>query len=480
MRALTLDVFVDAPGVDHSNFKSHDSIFEYDIVFWDAANTLETYALERGNPYYKGAPRLDSHSSVRIWEDILRRRKEFEEFLNMGRILVIFTAPPQQFYFDTGKRDTSGTGKNRHVTILLDSADLQEKAIPGTFEISAGQGRGVSPMHSSFRSLWRTHRDRWCYRAVLDTYPGDPIAVVEGTNKCIGSIRQQEQGGMLVFLPDLEGPDFPDNAVTEDVSGGAPSPEFATEVEVPEVFDPASSDLLEWVRSLRPSSGEAAPPWVHRLQFDDEKDASTRLMQLKEQIADLNRQVEDLEVEQNSFTEWKRLIYSQGDPLERQAIEAFKLLGFDAQAGPEGRADIMLRRGEAVAVVEVKGLSKSAAERNAAQLEKWVSGELAEGVPLVKGILVVNAWRDLPPDLRRDPAFPDQMIDFSTRRNHCLITGLQLLAIARTCMEYPERADSIAEEILQTVGVLPNWDSPQSIFADPETGRQHPVATQGE
>jgi len=49
-----------------------------------------------------------------------------------------------------------------------------------------------------------------------------------------------------------------------------------------------------------------------------------------------------------------------------------------------------------IAVVEVKGLGKSAAENNAAQLEKWVSEYyLTKGIK-PKGILIVNAYKDVP------------------------------------------------------------------------------------
>ncbi|MFI6084587.1 hypothetical protein ACIBBB_27045 [Streptomyces sp. NPDC051217] len=468
MRAITLDVFIDAPDVEHSNFSSHDSIFEYDIAFWDPANTLQTYSLEPGKPYYKGSPRLDSHDSVRVLQDILRRRKEFQEFLNMGRTIVVFMAPPQQFYFDTGKRDKSGTGRNQQVTVLLEVLDLQEKVIPYKIQASAGQGRGVSPKHDTFRALWRTHRDRWSYRAVLDEFPGETIAVVEGTGKCIAAQKRNNANGMLILLPDMDGPDFEEVRETQDVSQGDlkidENPD--TEIEVPEEYDPASVDLLTWVRSLRSESGDVAPPWLQRFQFQEERRSALTLSEIKGKMAQLASEMEELENTQRIAREWKRLVYSQGTPLEQQAIAAFRLLGFDAHPGPEGRADIIMTRNECRAAVEVKGLSKSAGERNAAQLEKWVSGEIAEGTPKVKGILVVNAWRDLAPDLRTEPAFPAQMISFSERREHCLISGIQLLAMVRHCMENPDQADSIAQKIIQTVGVLSGWNELPKLFGD--------------
>ncbi|MFD7897412.1 hypothetical protein [Streptomyces sp. NPDC059743] len=472
MRTLTLDLWLDAPGVDYSDFGSMDSIFEYDIVFWDPANTLETYNFEPGKTHYKGAPRLDSHDSVRILKDIQRRRKEFSEFLAMGRTLVIFGAPPQEFYYDTGKREKSGTGRNQQVTVLLDSSSLLE-ALPVEIEMSAARGQGISPKHSGFRSIWRAHKDRWRYRVVFDKYAGDSIAVVEGTNKCIASILRYDAGGILLFLPDLEELDSPevvDGDVKVDPASETSESQSTSAAEViEELIDPAAVDLISWVKSLGVLHGQSIPPWLERCEFPEDVENAEHVKRIKEDILALKQRLEELEVESDNSRQWKQLIYAQGVPLERQAMQAFEAIGFESQQGPEGRADILLRKNGVRAVVEVKGVSKSAAEKNAAQLEKWVSEEIVDGESKVKGILLVNAWREIAPDVRSEPAFPSQMVDFSVRREHCLMTGGQLLAMVRACMANPSRADSIASEILQTVGVLEGWDDPGFLLSGAKT-----------
>lgn len=126
--------------------------------------------------------------------------------------------------------------------------------------------------------------------------------------------------------------------------------------------------------------------------------------------------------------ERKILFTGSGAALEHVDEKALTALGFEVESGAPGRTDRVLTFGGTPAVIEIKGKAKSAAEKDAAQLEKWVAGHHVEHEVQPKGILLVNAWRDLTlADRESRPTFPEQMLEYSTGRGHCLITGLQLL-----------------------------------------------------
>ncbi|CAM5677747.1 hypothetical protein STENM36S_08171 [Streptomyces tendae] len=467
-RVLALDVYLNAPGVTHDNFRSAATIFEYDVVFWDPANTLDTYQFSIGDPYYKGDPRIADHETNSLAQDLIRRRNEFKEFITMGRTLVIFTAPAQHFWYDTGKRDKSGTGRNQKVTTLVDRMDLMEAAIPAKFRVSPAEGARISARQSSFRPLLSGTPDRWWYRAILEEYPGEPLAVVSGTSKCVGSIKRYTDGGMLLLLPDLQGPDHPDSSENvEELDADEPSVPLEELTEEPEEdleADKASLELITWVESLRTQNREAPPPWLQRYQFSEDAETARKIAELEAEKAEILAKVESLQGDKEISDAWKRLLYATGDELETQVLEAFRILGFQAERGPEGRADIVLHLDTKHAVVEVKGLNGSAAEKNAAQLEKWISEEMLSGSGRVKGILVVNSYRHIPPEERSSPAFPHQMVTFSTPREHCLVTSVQLLAMVRAVVEDPSKAPSISEELLDTTGVVTGWEDVASLF----------------
>jgi hypothetical protein len=106
--------------------------------------------------------------------------------------------------------------------------------------------------------------------------------------------------------------------------------------------------------------------------------------------------------------------------------------------GPPGRTDFIVRCGDRVAVIEANEFGGSAGERNSAQLEKWVAEYFDAHDVHPKPILVVNAHR-AEQDLgkRREP-FPNQMLDYATRRGHCLLTGMQLLGAVLDVEARPE------------------------------------------
>ncbi|MER5417814.1 hypothetical protein [Streptomyces virginiae] len=470
-RILTLDAYLDAPNVTHGAFRDPATIFEYDVVFWDPANTLRTYQYALGNSYFKGEPRISDHETLSILSDVTRRNREFVDFLAMGRTLAIFVSPEQGFYFDTGKREKSGTGRNQKVTTIVDRLDLL-KAIPGGFKVVPAQGRRIGARSSAFSALVSGAPDRWWYRAILEDFPGDPLAVVAGTSKCVGSIQRNENGGILLLLPDLQGPDYVDDESEVGDSGGE---ELSASLDglVDELGDAqgddlgedqASRELVAWVESLRLDVGEPAPPWLQRYKFSEDVEAAAEMARLEEERERVVGAIEDLKGVVEVSDRWKRLLYASGDDLESQVMEAFRLLGFEAESGPEDRADILLRLNGRVAVVEVKGLNGSAAEKNAAQLEKWISEEMLSGAGKPKGILVVNAYRQIPPEGRKKPTFPHQMVTFCTPREHCLVSTSQLLSMARKVMDDPSLAPSIAESLMGATGVLAGWDDVSSAF----------------
>ncbi len=169
-----------------------------------------------------------------------------------------------------------------------------------------------------------------------------------------------------------------------------------------------------------------------------------------------------LKQEQEESEAKDQLFLGTGRALELQVKEVLQLLGGTVTEPEPGRDDWKVEFPERRAVVEVKGVKKSAAEKYAAQLEKWVATEMEQLGIAPKGILVVNTWREIELDLRTEKDFPDQMLPYSEGRDHCLVTGLQLFAIRVDIEEDPARAKYWRDKILNTSGILldtPEWQT---------------------
>ena len=469
MRILALDTTLNLPGVDTDEFRSTRSLYEYDVVFWDPARTLSTY---RTSIPYGGLPRIADHESPRFSSDIVRRNKEINGFLELGRTFVVFLAPPQEAYYATGETKSSGTGRNQKVTTIVKKFDILD-TIPVPFTLEAAHGSTIEPTDDGFRSAWRADKEAWHYRSILSDNPGKVIAKIQGTEKAVGAVVKTKHGGILLLLPEFY-PILEESEEEPEGAGSAPSAEHEekpnnvdqTKGEPPK--DPALEALFEWIRGMRGGKEEALPGWADGYKFTEEIGIENELSQLEAQLQKIQEGIDSAKSRKATLNQWKLLFTGTGTALEEQAKEAFQILGFEVEDGPTGRSDLRLKRNGETAVVEVKGVGKSAAEKNAAQLEKWLSEERLDGTENPKGILLANTWRSLPLDQRTEPSFPNQMLAFSTAREHCLITGIQLLAMARHCLADPSKKDEIAESLMRTIGPMPNWSDLDEIFANTE------------
>lgn len=132
--------------------------------------------------------------------------------------------------------------------------------------------------------------------------------------------------------------------------------------------------------------------------------------------------------------------------------EIFSELGFEILQAEKNRDDLIVKYGDDIAVVEIKGLSHSAGEKNAAQLEKWRATYLEIHGVNPKGILLVNTYRETPLAERNQPDFPEQMLRYAVGREHCLITAVQFLTLYYEAVKNPQFKEAIIKSLFETVG----------------------------
>ncbi|HEX8078764.1 MAG TPA: hypothetical protein VF557_00990 [Jatrophihabitans sp.] len=462
MLSLDCELGVDE---DHFQFGSSVSLYDYDVVFWKPSETLRIYSTYSGT--FKGKDSLSEHQSARLISDVERRRAEFLEFVEMGRCLVVILPGDTEVYVDTGERTYSGTGRNRTTNQIVKKFDLMS-AIPTNIERTYGTGVEMTSANDLMASLFRKTRAYWAYRCVLKNDKTiRPLLHVKGTKKSVAGLIKTKSGGLLILLPDLLLPfaddeEHEDDADSSDGTGDVESKGEAVDEQDDEAW-PADL-LLSWIESMVVEPDSSLPSWTANYRFPSEVERAAKQIELERELAEVQHRLDIVKAEQAQDERWKTLITGSGPALERRVREALELFGFALEEGDAGRTDLRGEyKGQRI-VVEVKGVTKSAAEKNAAQLEKWISEEIADGAH-AKGILVVNTWRDTPLRNRTEGDFPDQMLRYCIQREHCLVTGLQLLAMARACHEDGSRKAEIAELLMTTVGPIENWTDLPGIFA---------------
>lgn len=452
MRVLSLD-FDPTFGNDavRSQFAGDDSVFDFDLVIWDPASSYEWYTQYEDS--YQGLPSLSDNSSVRLRADISRRKKEFAEFVNSGRTLVIITRPPQQCYAATGSVEHSGTGRNRATIRHVDKVDLLNALPVKTTQFLKARGTRIEvDGDGPLSSLLRTYRKDLCYEATMVDPPGSSLGHVVGTDRIVASVQRAKSGGHLVFLPTVNLLRDDDDELDEDADEEASLyRDNAWEFQ---------RDLIETLRQLDGSTEISRPAWASAYSTSEQRRLSDETSKQQKRVETAREKLAKLQKDAQSAEARDQLYLGTGRALEVQVKGVLEALGGEVTEPDPGRDDWKVVFPEAKAVVEVKGVGKSAAEKHAAQLEKWVATELEASGSAPKGLLVVNTWKDISLEERTEPDFPAQMLPYSAGRDHCLMTGLQLFTILSEIEKDSSKAEFWRKKILKTAGVLegaPDW-----------------------
>lgn len=335
------------------------------------------------------------------------RHAEFLEFLALGRTIVVLTA-----------------SLNIETFIPVQNLELQP--------ISGDRVDVSGPDH--LKAFWESVKVDMQFLAHFGSSPGQPFLFVPATKKAVATLIKFN-GGHLLFIPWLK------------LNERYPS----KHQEQSERFLAAFKKLNAHLAPKK--SAVSLPVWSKYYGWERERELSESLLSLQKQSDQIAKQIGIKTVELEIEDKLKILFTGKGDALVDVVMDVFKELGAKANPGEPGRDDVVIEFEGKYAVIEVKGKKSSAAESDAAQLEKWVAGFKEEKGFDPKGILLIDAHCETPLMERTEDAFPHQMLKYSTQREHCLITTTQLLGLLLKARTNPEKRKDLVNGLFSTVGV---------------------------
>jgi hypothetical protein len=374
------------------SLSSDDTLHGYDLIIWNLSTPRS---------------RIDE-------DDLDRRRKEFRHHLAARRPVVVFLG------FDDDE--------------LQSDESLLREFLGLDLRLSRGKGTHPEIIHPGIRELAEWARNVTEFRAYMDDPPGTPLLRIPKTTHVVGSVAQS-LGATVLLLP----------RISESVSYGRKESGDAS----------AASDLLDMiVEAVQEFDGdESLPEWSSEVVLPGEDGLLRALEKDRQTLERTQARIDRRRMELATLRRRKLLVTGEGSALERIAGEAFSALGFEVLPSEPGRADLTLELGKRRAVVEVKGKTRSAAEKDALQAAKWVLNHQVEYGRKAKGILLVNGWRTRAVDAR--PAvFPDQMLKTVEQHNLSLVTGQQLLGFWSDVESQPRKAKALVRQIMNSVGPL--------------------------
>src|SRR5579872_2227417 len=105
---------------------------------------------------FNGKPSLTDTGSVTLRESAEHWRRQVSEALRIGKSVFVLLAPQEQVFIDTGKRQYSGTGRNRQTTRLV-APFYTHELLPsyGTLLPSEGKELKLTDGHNLLHDYWR-------------------------------------------------------------------------------------------------------------------------------------------------------------------------------------------------------------------------------------------------------------------------------------------------------------------------------------
>lgn len=288
---------------------------------------------------------------------------------------------------------------------------------------------------SLFRNFWERNKKNLAYHAYFtqEKLPGLPFMVVANTQNVVALHIKIRPKANLILLPSLK-------EITNTIKK-----DFV-------------NSIIELVTSLK-SEPEILPDWTKNYYLPDELELRNQLLKLEAELKNLENQISRQKKYIADKERLKTLFVGAHNSLEEQVKFIFRELGVNIIPGGQGREDIILEFNGRMAIVEVKGATKSASENHAAQLEKWVAEYKSTHGTDIKGFLIVNTFRNLPLVERTETSFPHQMLQYSKNRNHCLFTTSQLLGLYLDVLTYPEKKTELINQLFETNGIFTLYDN---------------------
>lgn len=342
----------------------------------------------------------------------LKRRSDLNEFISHKNIpLIVFTPTTFNYTFPDA------------------SSFTPDFVIPaGNFKIISERGEKMNVIKKTpFADFFEKYLSYFNYESVFVEYDGKIILETPYTHKVLAYYNNN-----AVFLPKLK-------SIPQNIK------EFVT-------------DLIKAAKRVRKTLQIEQPEWAKSYFLPKEKTMQVEACKVESQILELSKTLQQKK-EALELLEWrKELFCGSGDSLENEIKKILSELGFKILHSDQNRDDITIDYNGKVAVVEIKGVNGSSGEGQATQLEKWATMHYEKYQVHPKAILIVNSFKEKPLNERTDDTFPNQMLKYSTSREHCLISALQFLGLYYDALD-SDKKDAVIDTLFQTIGIYNGYEN---------------------
>ena len=200
-----------------------------------------------------------------------------------------------------------------------------------------------------------------------------------------------------------------------------------------------------------------APAWAASVEIPSNRELEEQIHARRADIESIQKELEPLLTEKERREAFKAILYETGiSPLQETVEAAFKELGFSTL--PSDVSDeFYIEFGGQQALVEVKGVDKSASLKDVRQVIDYQLEYEQKHGSSIKGILLVNAWRNLPPEKRGlagTTVFPDNVVKRAEANDIALVDSVQLFNALNAFWLRQVETQDLFHKLLNTRGVV--------------------------
>ena len=420
-------------GLTEFDFRSDISFLDYDAIIIDTSSLARRYETKPYDESFRGKRKISEDESFLMREEFDRTKVQMIEFLKQGKNAFILVARNENCYVHSSHVEHGGTRRIARATAdVLEEFDvfsflpinIQPTMVVGeTFDIVC---------RAPYSLFFQETADLSYYAAYFKAPRQSTLLTVPNSDKAVSAVFECEKG-KIILLP------CPYDYKTEEASK-----------KYGKIYLDALFELNHALMAREDSY--SLPLWTDGIKILDEEDQEKKLEQDLKKLEDIKAEIAKREARINKIRRKKILIAASGTMLEEVVKETLQEIGFTLHEAEVGRSDIIASYDGVDVVAEIKGVSKSAAEKHAAQLEKWVAQFIEEKGRSPKALLIVNGYCDTPISERTEEVFPDQMLKYCKSREHALITTTQLLCLYIEIKNNPACAKERITELFSCVG----------------------------
>jgi hypothetical protein len=430
-----LSVEFDFPGglAEYVDSSSRQCLSDADLVVFNPSMTdIHGEFIEM----YKGKPSLSQGSSARLSESIAHWRREISDALSAGKTVVVFLCEKDEVYVDSGRRQYSGTGRNRATTIVVSDANNYQ-SLPGDLSFVNAKGSALRLAQNAdlLAAYWNQFEDRTEYVVHIQGQVTQRLLQTRDGSKTLGAVvRVKGSPGTMVLLPPIKW-DWDEFYVEKD-------DEIHWTKRACQFGHTLRNALLEIDKTLRASSMRTpAPEWTRdaRYRLSRESELMNRVLQIEEKIEALEEEKATLKGDVAAESALRKLLYEKGKPLEAQIRRSLEILGFTVSSyrDSESEFDVVFESAQGRLLGEAEGKDNKAVNVDKLrQLEMNIHEDFSRDSveTMAKGVLFGNAHRLKPLEQRPD-WFTQKCITAAARSGTALVRTSDLFFIARYLAE---------------------------------------------